>query len=172
GRLGTVDVELVDGGEKAPGIDALLEIGVIDRDVERRLAVAVDHARHAAGATLGAGGALAGPRPRRRLHLLDGPRHLANPLATKRPPRSVRPILTGACLQACPEQACPKHACRACGPSRRRRAVPAVRRAYSERDGERQECARAPAAQENDGEASGWAVSPAAALLPSRGAAP
>jgi hypothetical protein len=40
-----------------------------------------------------------------------------------------------------------------CGPSRRRRAVPAVRRAYSERDGERQECAPAPAGKENDGNA-------------------
>src|SRR4029077_3003437 len=83
--LGAVHLELVDRGEEAPGIDALLELGVIDRDVERRLAVAVDHARYATGATLGPGGPLAGPRARRRLHLLDGRRHDANPLATKRP---------------------------------------------------------------------------------------
>src|SRR5262245_25351572 len=78
--FGAIDVELVDRGKEAPGIDALLEIGVINRDVERGLAVAVDHARHAAGSTLGAGGPLAGSRPRRRLHLLDGRRHGANPL--------------------------------------------------------------------------------------------
>ena len=70
--LGAVDVEVVDRGEEVSGIDALLELGMVDRDVERRLAVAVDHARHAAGATLCPGGPLAGPRARRRLHLLDG----------------------------------------------------------------------------------------------------
>src|SRR5262249_8726306 len=127
---GAVDVELVDGGEKAAGIDALLEIGVINRDVERRLAVAIDHAGHAAGATLRAGGPLAGPRPRRRLHLPDGRRHGANPLTTNRPPRSVRPILTAACLQGC-------LGCGRVGAGAR--AVPAVRRAYSEHGRERQE---------------------------------
>src|SRR5262249_21296319 len=96
--LAAIDVELIDAGEKAAGIDALLEIGVINRNVERRLAVAVDNARHAAGATLRAGRALAGPRPRRRLHLLDG-RHDANPLATKTPAET-RPRLTAAWLQS------------------------------------------------------------------------
>jgi hypothetical protein len=77
--LGAVDVELVDGGEEPARIDALLELGVIDRDRDRGLVVAVDHAGDAAGATLGTGGPLAGPRARRRLELLDG-RHDANPL--------------------------------------------------------------------------------------------
>src|SRR5262249_29528631 len=81
--LGAVDLELVDGGEKAPGIDALLELGVIDRDVERRLAVAVDHARHAARSTLRPARALAGARAGRRLHLLDR-RHQVKSLSLRR----------------------------------------------------------------------------------------
>ena len=72
-----VEVELVNGGEKTAGIDALFEIGMIHRNVERRLAVAVDHARHAASAALRPGGALAGARPRHGLDLLDS-RHGAN----------------------------------------------------------------------------------------------
>src|SRR5262249_56574603 len=80
--LGAVELELVDGGEKTPGIDALLELGVVDRNGHRRLAVAVDHARHAAGSTLRPGGPLAGPRARRRLHLLDA-RHGSYPLESR-----------------------------------------------------------------------------------------
>ena len=70
--LGAVDVEVVHRGEEVSGIDALLELGMVDRDVERGLAVAVDHARYAAGAALRPGGPFAGPRARRRLHLFDG----------------------------------------------------------------------------------------------------
>src|SRR5262249_5323263 len=97
--LGAVDLEVIDRREEAPGIDALLELGVVDRDVERRLAVAVDHARYPAGATLRSGGPLAGPRARHRLQLFDG-RHDADPLATKRP-LELRPIAVAVCLQGC-----------------------------------------------------------------------
>src|SRR5205823_12041530 len=69
--LAAVEIELVDRGEEAAGIDALLEIGMIDRHVERRLAVAVDHAGHAAGAAFRTSGAFAGPRTRDGLHFLD-----------------------------------------------------------------------------------------------------
>src|SRR5258708_4144340 len=89
--FGAVDLQLVDGREKAAGIDALLEIGVIHGHVERRFAVAVAPARPAADATLGASGALASARTRHRRHLFDA-RHGANPLATKAA-ETLRPIL-------------------------------------------------------------------------------
>src|SRR5215831_11258727 len=123
---GAVDLEVVDGCEKTAGIDALLQIGVIHGYVERRFAVAIDHARHAAGATLGAGGPLAGPRTRHRLDLLDV-RHGANPLATKgrrdAAAHSAPSSLLGFWVAI----------------MRGRSTTPAVRRAYSERARERQE---------------------------------
>ena len=73
--LGAVDVEVVERGEEAPGIDALPQLGMIERDRQRGLVVAVDHARHAAGATRCPGGPLAALRTRRRLQFLDG-RHV------------------------------------------------------------------------------------------------
>src|SRR5262249_54111300 len=80
--LGAVHIELVDRGEEAPGTDPLLELGMIDRDGEGGLVVAVDHARHAAVATHGPGGPLAGLRARYRLHFLDV-RHWFIPLKLK-----------------------------------------------------------------------------------------
>src|SRR4029079_12291434 len=61
-----------DGCQEMPGIDALAQIGVIDRDGDRRLAVAVDDAGNAASATLRPGSPLAAFRARRRLDLMDG----------------------------------------------------------------------------------------------------
>src|SRR5262249_40567784 len=99
--LGAVDLELVDAGEKAPGIDALPELGVIDRDIHRRLAVAVDHAGYAAGSTLCPGGPLAGPCARRRLHLFDG-RHGCYPLESRNESAaSAARSKTATCLQGC-----------------------------------------------------------------------
>ena len=89
--LGAVDLELVDGRQKAAAIDALLEIGVVHQDVERRFAVAIDHARHVAGATLGTGSPLAGPRTRHRLHLLDA-RHWCNFLSQQKAAEALRPV--------------------------------------------------------------------------------
>src|SRR5215467_11694393 len=67
-----VDLDVADAGEEAARIDAVLELVVVDRDAERGLVVAVDHARHAAFATHGPGGPLAGPWTRRRLQFIDG----------------------------------------------------------------------------------------------------
>src|SRR5208282_2604695 len=55
-----VDLDVMNGREKTPGINALAQIAVFERDWQRRLAVAVDDSGHAAGATLRAGGPLAG----------------------------------------------------------------------------------------------------------------
>src|SRR3984893_8243925 len=76
--LDPIDIKLAQGREKPACINALLELGMIDRDVERRLRAAVNHARHPARTPLCARRALAGVRPRGRLHLPDG-RHDANP---------------------------------------------------------------------------------------------
>src|SRR5262249_40853078 len=65
----------VDGGEKAARVDLLPQVGVIERNADGRLAVAIDDARHAALATHRPSGPLTGPRTRRRLDLLDG-RHV------------------------------------------------------------------------------------------------
>src|SRR5262245_41297839 len=151
--FGAVDVELVDGGEKAPGIDALLEIGVVNRDVERGLAIAVDHARHAAGSTLRAGGPLAGPRPRRRLHLLDGRRHGANPLE-----------------QNGRRDRCDPSSPAACGlrPYWRRRA-PCQRfgALIASTMGKDKKRAPAPPAKKNDGDPSGYGLPPEPSLASS-----
>src|SRR5262249_22006680 len=81
--LGAVDIEIVDGGEKAAGIDALLELGMIDRDVQGRFTIAVNHARHASTAKQRPSGAPTGELARRRLHLL-GRRHVESSSAMKR----------------------------------------------------------------------------------------
>src|SRR4029453_17797843 len=70
--LGTVELDLVDRAQEAPGIDAALELGMIDRDGDGVFVVAVDHARHAALATLRPGGPLAASRGPPPLQLLDG----------------------------------------------------------------------------------------------------
>ena len=57
--LRAVDLEIVEGGQKAAGEDALLQFGCIERDRDGGLAVAVDYARHAAFATHCPGGPLA-----------------------------------------------------------------------------------------------------------------
>ena len=74
--LGAVDLDVVDGGQEPAGKDALAQFGIVERDGERRLVAAVDDAGHAARATFGPGGPLAGPRTRRRLDFLDG-RHVS-----------------------------------------------------------------------------------------------
>ena len=70
--LHAVHLDVVNGGEEMAGIDALAQIGVIERNRQRRLAVAIDDSGNAAGATLGPGGPLACPRARRRLDQIDG----------------------------------------------------------------------------------------------------
>ena len=70
--LHAVDLDVVNGGEKMPGINALAQIGVIERNRQRRLAVAVDDTGYAAGATFCPGGPLAGPWTRSRLDQIDG----------------------------------------------------------------------------------------------------
>ena len=67
-----VDVELVERGEEAPGIDALAQLIVLDQHHHRGLVLAVDNARHVAGVTCCPCGPLAGFRARRRFHLLHG----------------------------------------------------------------------------------------------------
>src|ERR1700722_7811683 len=70
--LHAVDLDVMNGGEKTPGIDAVVQIGVIERDRQRRLAVAIDDSGNAAGTTFCPGGPLACPRTRRRLDQIDG----------------------------------------------------------------------------------------------------
>ena len=43
--LHAVNLDVVHGREKVPGIDAMMQIGVIERDRQRRFAVAVDDCR-------------------------------------------------------------------------------------------------------------------------------
>ena len=76
--LGAVDLDVVNGGQEVPGIDALAQLVMVERDGQRRLVVAIDDAGHAAGATLGPGGPLAAPRTRHRLDLLDGRHDLSS----------------------------------------------------------------------------------------------
>src|SRR3984885_7723421 len=49
--LHAVDLDVMNGGEKTPGIDAVVQIGVVERDRQRRLAVAIDDSGNAAGTT-------------------------------------------------------------------------------------------------------------------------
>jgi hypothetical protein len=67
-----VDLDVADAGEEAARIDAVLELIEVERDRERGLVVAVDHARHTAFTTHGPGGPLACPRTRRRFQFIDG----------------------------------------------------------------------------------------------------
>src|SRR5690349_19734172 len=76
--LFAIHLDLMDGREEAARIDALAQIGIIERNRQRRLAVAIDNSGYAAGATLGPGGPLACPRACRRLDLIDG-RHRMYP---------------------------------------------------------------------------------------------
>src|SRR5580704_2719197 len=45
--LHAIDLNVVYGREKVPGIDAMMQIGVIERDRQRRFVVAVDDPRYA-----------------------------------------------------------------------------------------------------------------------------
>jgi hypothetical protein len=62
----------MNGRQKMPSIDAVVQIGIVERDRQRRLAVAIDDSGNAAGTTFGPGGPLACPRTRRRLDQIDG----------------------------------------------------------------------------------------------------
>src|SRR5580658_4562703 len=70
--LHAVDLDVMNGRQKTPGIDAVVQIGIVERDRQRRLAVAIDDSGNAAGTTFCPGGPLAGPRTRRRLDQIDG----------------------------------------------------------------------------------------------------
>ena len=56
--LFAVNLDIMNGGQKMPGVDALLQIAVIERDRQRRLAIAIDDSRYPAGATFCPGGPL------------------------------------------------------------------------------------------------------------------
>ena len=73
--LGAVHIEIVKRGEEAPGIDALAQFVMVERDHQRGFVLSVDHARHSAGTTCSPGGPLAAFRTCRRFQFLDG-RHL------------------------------------------------------------------------------------------------
>src|SRR5688572_15419352 len=79
--LFAVDLDVVDRGEEAAGIDALAQFGMIERNAERGFVVAVNNTRHAAGATLGPGGPLAALRTRRRFQFPDGSHCLSLPIS-------------------------------------------------------------------------------------------
>jgi hypothetical protein len=91
-----VDFHVVNGREKMACIDALAQIGVIQRDWQRRLAVAIDDSGYAAGTTFGPGGPLACPRTRRRLNQIDG-RHdmilVLSPVSQREIPRQPPGVL-------------------------------------------------------------------------------
>jgi len=70
--LHAVDFDIMNGGQKAPGINALAQFVEIERDRQSGFAVAIDNSGHLAGATHGPGGPLAGPRSCRRLDQIDG----------------------------------------------------------------------------------------------------
>ena len=72
----SVDFDIVDAGQEPAGEDALAQFGIVEGDGERRLVATVDDAGHAALATNGPGGPLAGPRACRRLDFLGG-RHVS-----------------------------------------------------------------------------------------------
>ena len=57
--LVAVDLDVMDGGEEVPGIDALAQFGMVERDRQRGLVLTIDYSRHAAGATFCPGGPLA-----------------------------------------------------------------------------------------------------------------
>jgi hypothetical protein len=67
-----LDLKLADRREEVAGEDFLLQFGMIERDMQRRLVVAIDHARNAPGPTLGARRAFTGARARARFELIDG----------------------------------------------------------------------------------------------------
>src|SRR4029079_2976280 len=68
----SLDLDIVERGEKASRINALTQIGMLEQHQHRGLAVTINHARHLAGATRIPGGPLAALRTRRRLHFPDG----------------------------------------------------------------------------------------------------
>jgi hypothetical protein len=70
--LATIELDLEDRCQEVAGEDALTQFLVADRDQGRGLVVAVDHARHAAGATFCPSGPLAGLRASGRLQVMDG----------------------------------------------------------------------------------------------------
>ena len=67
-----VDLKVIDRGQKPAGIDLLPQVGVIERNGDGGLGIAVDHTWYSASATLRPGGPLACLRTRRRLDFLDG----------------------------------------------------------------------------------------------------
>src|SRR5262249_42061594 len=103
--LAAVELEIVDAGEKPARIDLLPQIRVVERNVDGRLAVAVDDAGHAAFATHRPSGPLTGPRARRRLDFLDG-RHVESSCSIaiangRLRGRSARPASRGATYPRC-----------------------------------------------------------------------
>src|SRR5258708_17402731 len=69
--FGAVDLKLVDGRKKVSPVDALLQLGMVDRYADGVLSVAINHSRHAAGASFRRGSPLAANRAHRRFHLQD-----------------------------------------------------------------------------------------------------
>src|SRR5262249_9788018 len=75
---GAVHVHIVKARQELARIDALAQFRMVERDVERGLIISIDDTGHAARATYGPGGPLAGPRTCRRVDLFDG-RHFPVP---------------------------------------------------------------------------------------------
>ena len=91
--LVALEIDVVNRGEKPPRQNALTQLGIVDRDSERGLVVAIDHSGHSAGATLCPCGPLAACRTRGRLQFLDG-RHLRKSLFSKKLKAASRPGCT------------------------------------------------------------------------------
>src|SRR6267154_5244734 len=88
--LVALEIDVVNRGEKPPRQDALTQLGIVDRNGEGGLVVAIDHSGHSAGATLCPCGPLAACRTSGRLQFLDG-RHLPKSLFSKKLKAASRP---------------------------------------------------------------------------------
>src|ERR1700675_2866730 len=85
-----LEIDVVNRGEEPAGQDALAQVGIVDRNGQGGLFVAIDHSGHSSGATLYPCGPLAACRTRGRLHFLDG-RHLVKSLFSKKLKAASRP---------------------------------------------------------------------------------
>src|SRR6202035_1601011 len=86
-----LQIEVVNRGEEPAGQDALAQLGIIDRNGDGGLVVAIDHSGHSPGATLCPCGPLAACRTCGRLQFLDG-RHWIKSLFSKKLKAASRPV--------------------------------------------------------------------------------
>ena len=85
-----LEIDVVNRGQEPAGQDALAQFGIVDRDGDGGLVVAIDHSGHSPGATLCPGGPLAALRTCGRLQFLDG-RHCLKSLFSKKLKAASRP---------------------------------------------------------------------------------